>query len=389
MTLKKLQSMQEAIREERLDGWLFCNFSHRDRLADEILHIDPRAANTRLWVYAVPASGEPLGILHAVESGILGDLPGGRISYRSREELLDRLGALGGKRWGLHVSEYIPAISCVDGGTLAVFEQAGLIPASAAGLIQRFRGLLDPAGMASHERAAAQLYEIVALAWSRIRGAHAGGYILHEGDIQALILSEMERRNLVADHPPIVAAGVNTGDPHYEVRGGGAIFRQDDVIQLDLWAREAGGIYADISWVGVYGTAPRPEYERAFADVIAAREGAWEFIRGELAAGRRPAGADVDQTARKLLTGRGHGDALRHRTGHGIDTEVHGSGVNMDSVEFPDSRLLLDGACFSLEPGIYFPGFGMRTEIDVYIRDGEARVSGGERQFQILTCGGI
>jgi Xaa-Pro aminopeptidase len=186
-----------------------------------------------------------------------------------------------------------------------------------------------------------------------------------------------------------VAAGANTGNPHYDVQGAGAILREGDVIQIDLWARDSGpgGIYADISWVGVYGTVPLPRFEKAFGDLVAAREGAWNFIRQELAAGRRPAGAEVDKKTREILIDLGYEGALRHRTGHGIDTEVHGSGVNMDSVEFPDSRPLLEGSCFSLEPGIYFPDFGMRTEIDVYIREGRPVISGQDRQFLLLNCG--
>jgi Xaa-Pro aminopeptidase len=381
--------MQEAIREEGLDGWLFCNFRHRDKLADEILHINPGAANSRLWIYAVPAVGEALGILHTVENNSLGNLPGTRVSYRSRTELLNRLKPLAGKRWGLHISESITAISYLDGGTLALFEHAGLIPASAAGLLQRFKGLLSPGNMEAHEQAANHLYEIVAIAWDRVRGAYRGGHVLHEGDIQALILAEMGRRNLITDYAPIVAAGINSGNPHYDVQNAGAIFQRNDLIQFDLWAKDAddGGVYADISWVGFFGDAPLPEYERAFADLIASREGAWDFIRQELAAGRRPTGAEVDKQARHLLIDRGYEEALHHRTGHGIDTEVHGSGVNIDSVEFPDSRLLLDGSCFSLEPGIYFSGFGMRTEINVYIREGKPLISGRERQFQLLNCG--
>jgi Xaa-Pro aminopeptidase len=385
----KLRALREAIRGECLDGWLFCNFRHRDKLSDEILHINPDSTNSRLWVYAVPASGEPLGILSAVEPDVLGELPGARVSYRSREELLNRLRPLGGKRWGLHISEFITAISCLDGGTLALFEKAGLIPASAAGLLQRFKGLLDAGGIETHEQAASQLYGIVKTAWDRVRESYVRGTALREGEIQAYIREEIQNRNLLTEHAPIVAAGANTGNPHYEIRGPGALFRQDEVIQFDLWAKTPapGAVYADISWVGVYGAVPPPGLEKAFADLVSAREGAWNFIRQELAAGRRPAGAEVDKKTRDLLIGLGYEEALRHRTGHGIDTELHGSGVNMDSVEFPDFRPLLDGSCFSLEPGIYFPGFGMRTEINVYIREGKPVISGQERQFSLLTCG--
>jgi Xaa-Pro aminopeptidase len=396
---EKIAEMQKAIRGESLDGWLFCNFRHRDRLADAILGINPATVNSRFWFYAVPADGEAgdaLGILHAIEPDSLGpELPGKRVFYRSREELLAALVPLAGKKWGCHFSSCIPAVSYLDAGTAAMLAEAGLFLFPAEGQVQRFRGLLSPAGMEAHERAAGHLYEIVALAWAEVQKSFAGGARLYEGDIQRLMLEEFGRRGLVTDHPPIVAAGKNSGNPHYAPgaaarngeAGRGTLFAENDVIQFDLWARESGeGVYADISWVGVYGKNAPAAVERAFASLVQAREGAYQFIHAELEAGRRPTGADVDRTAREILGGFGYAGAIRHRTGHGIDTEVHGSGVNMDSVEFPDSRRLLDGSCFSLEPGIYFADFGLRTEINVYIRDERPVISGKERQFALLYC---
>jgi Xaa-Pro aminopeptidase len=388
--LRDLGDLQSAIRQEGLEGWLFTNFHHRDPLSDGILGLDPGAANTRRWVYGVPAEGEPWGIVHAIEKNILQGLPGGRTTYVSREEFLAALAPLGGKRWGVHSSGTIAAISYLDRGTAATLEQAGLVLVSAEALIQRFRGLLDEGGIASHERAAAGLYRVVELAWERVRKAYAAGDVLREGDIRRLMLDELARRGLIPGHPPIVAAGVNSADPHYDFSGAGAAFKEGELIQFDLWAREsaAGAIFADISWVGVYAPEAPAAVREAFARLVEAREGTLAFIGGELAAGRKLTGERVDRKARELLTGFGYGPALRHRTGHGIDTECHGSGVNIDSVEFPDGRFLLEGSCFSLEPGIYFSEFGLRTEIDVYIHRGKPQVSGGDfpRQTELLTC---
>jgi Xaa-Pro aminopeptidase len=396
MNPAKIQKMRKAIRDEGLDGWLFCNFHHRDPLADEILGIDPNFTNSRFWFYAVPAAGEPLGFIHTVEGDVFDRgtaLPGKRISYSGREELVERLGVLAGKRWGCHFSLNIPVISFLDTGTAALLEEAGLRLISAEGLLQRFKGLLDGAAMEAHEKAAEHLYNIVDIAWDRVRHSFHSGSPLYEGDIQALMLEEFAKRNLSTDHAPIVAAGANSGNPHYDIAHndngsrGGALFSPGDIVQFDLWAKDAAaGIYADISWVGVFGESPPEKQRGTFADLTKAREGALEFIRDELEAGRRPAGSDVDRKAREILKGLGYSGALRHRTGHGIDSEVHGSGVNMDSVEFPDSRKLLDGSCFSLEPGIYFADFGMRTEIDVYIKNGKPLVSGAARQFELLHC---
>jgi Xaa-Pro aminopeptidase len=385
----ELGGIQEAIRRENLDGWLFCNFQHRDKLADAILNTGG-GSNSRFWFYAVPAYGEPLKLVHGVEAGVLDRLAGTRALYTSREELGAALKPLGGKRWAVHSSGTLAAVSFLDAGTAAFLEQAGLTLVSAASLIQRFRGLLDAAGIASHERAVDQLYRIVDLVWDRVRRAYAGKSPLYEGDLRDLMLEEMEKRGLETGHPPIAAAGVNSGNPHYDCTGKGCLIRQGDVIQLDLWAKEKApaAIYGDISWAGVFSGEAPVETEKRFADLAAAREEAFRFIETELAAGRDVSGAMVDRETRKMLSARGYGDALKHRTGHGIDTECHGSGVNMDSVEFPDSRLLLEGSCFSLEPGIYFPAFGMRTEIDVYIAQGKPVISGRnhERQFTLLTC---
>ncbi|MDR3168042.1 MAG: aminopeptidase P family protein [Treponema sp.] len=388
MFAEELDKIQQAIRDEKLDGWLFCNFHHRDKLSDELLFIDPHTVNSRLWLYAVPAEGEPLKLVHAIEEGALDALPGKRQSYISREELKNALKPLAKKRWGVHSSPALTAISYLDAGTAAVFEEAGLILVSAAALIQRFKGLLDGEAIISHEKAAGHLYEIVETAWDRVNAAYFGKEPLREGDLRALIQEEMAKRNLITDHPPIVAAGVNTGDPHYDFSGSGAPILEGDVIQFDLWAKDAGegAVYGDISWVGVFAERAAPRVERAFADLISAREGAYQFIERELREGRRPSGAMADQEARKILSGLGYASAIRHRTGHGIDTECHGSGANIDSVEFPDFRLLLDGSCFSLEPGIYFSDFGLRTEIDVYILRGKPVISGKDRQFQLLLC---
>ncbi|MDR2103181.1 MAG: aminopeptidase P family protein [Treponema sp.] len=388
MLPEEFTHIQEAIRDENLDGWLFCNFRHRDKLSDELLHINPRATNSRLWFYAVPARGEPLKVVHAIEQNALDTLPGTRKSYISREELIAALKPLEKKRWGVHSSPSLTAISYLDAGTSAVLEGAGLILVSAAALIQRFKGLLNADAIKSHEKAARHLYEIVDIAWDRVKTAYHRREPLREGDLRLLIQEEMAKRNLVTGNSPIVAAGADSGNPHYDFSGSGAELKEGDVVQFDISAKDAaeGAVYADISWVGVFAAAAPPEIERAFADLISVREGVYRFIEGELREGRRPSGAAADREARSLLINLGYSSAIRHRTGHGIDTECHGSGVNIDSVEFPDSRLLLDGSCFSLEPGIYFSDFGLRTEIDVYILAGKPVVSGKDRQFQLLTC---
>jgi Xaa-Pro aminopeptidase len=402
MNSETIVKLQKAIREEGLDGWLFCNFRHRDKLSDELLERSPSLTNSRFWFYAVPASGEPQGLIHAIEPDHLDGLPGTRQSYISRESLLHNLASLAGKRWGVHISENISAVSYLDGGSCAMLSKAGLELVSAEALVQRFKGLLNEEGIASHERAAAALYAIVEKVWDFVCRSY-GTKTIYEGDLRQIMEDEFVRRNLTRDHPPLAAAGVHSSNPHYDFDGPGAAVKEGDIIQLDLWAKEKSppSIYADISWVGVYGKKPDPRQEKIFADLVFAREETFRFIeksadsgsQGLSAAGFNPTltGAEVDACCRSVLIGAGYEGAIKHRTGHGIDTECHGSGVNMDSVEFIDTRKILEGSCFSLEPGIYLEDYGFRTEIDVYISGGRPRISGEAekqgRQFTLLCVG--
>ncbi|MDR2495294.1 MAG: aminopeptidase P family protein [Spirochaetaceae bacterium] len=384
-----MRRIQKAICEEHLDGWLFCNIRHQDIISDTILRITRRAHNSRLWVYAVPACGDPLKIVPAIEQDILSHLPGIPVVYTGSDGLDAALAPLSGKVWGAQASRDLPAISYLDAGSAMRFIDAGLTLAPAGGLIQRLGSLLDEEGAASHERAVAALYRIVMAAWEQVAAAYRAETPLSEGHIQRFMVEELEKRGMTTGHPPIVGAGVHSGNPHYEFSGDGAALAQGDVVQFDIWGKEnrEGAVYGDISWAGVFGPSPSPRVARAFADLVGVREEVCRFIEAAFADRAVLSGAMVDVKARELLTGLGYGGAIRHRTGHGIDTECHGFGVNMDSVEFPDTRPILEGSCFSLEPGVYFADFGLRTEINVYVLKGKPVISGGEnRQFRLLTC---
>jgi Xaa-Pro aminopeptidase len=385
--------LQKAIREEGLDGWLFCNFRHRDKLSDAILNRPAELSNSRFWFYAVPGSGEPLALVHAIEADHLDGLSGTKQSYISRTELLKLLAPLGGKRWGVHVSQTISAVSYLDAGMYAVLCEAGLELVPAESMVQRFKGVLDEEGIASHERAAEELYTVVNIVWDYVRSAYCKGKTIYEGDLRQIMEGEFIHRNLFQNHPPLVAAGRHSANPHYDFTGHGTALAEGDVIQLDLWAKEHGptAVYADISWVGVYGKKAEPYVEQIFASLTEIREETVRFIENSLAAGKTLTGAEIDGYCHSLLCNAGYEEGIKHRTGHGIDTEVHGSGVNLDSIEFPDLRPLLEGSCFSLEPGIYFGNYGFRTEINIYITQGRPRISGPARdkrgrQFTLLNC---
>ncbi len=379
--------MQRAIAEEDLDGWLFFHFRGRDALCMRVLGLARESISTRPSYYFVPRQGEPIKIVHSIESTVFDALPGRRSIYASREELLRLVRGLPKGKVAVQYSEELPIVSFLDLGTARLLERSGLTLVSSAGLIQRTIGVLDEAGIASHERASRALYEIVDTTWQRIRSSFATNTAVREDEVQAWIMEEFARRGLFTDHAPIIAAGIHSANPHFEpLSGAGAQLRRGEVLEIDLWAKEKGegAIYGDISWVGVLDAEPEGSIADAFEILVSARDRGFALIRERCAEGMRITGAEVDSAVRAVLIEHGFEAALRHRTGHGIDTEDHGSGVNLDSVEFPDSRPLIEGSCFSIEPGIYLPSYGLRTEIDVYIRGGAPRISGGTPQARLL-----
>ena len=381
-----LERAQKAVCGEHLDGWLFFNFHGRDGTANRLLGLGEQTMNSRPWFCFIPAEGEPVKIVHAIEKKMLDSVPGKTLVYSDRGRLTELLEPLAGT-WAAAVSQTLTVISTLDHGTALYLEGLGFKLVSSAGLIQKTAGVLDEEGFASHERAAKHLYTCVHRAWEEIVSSTTRGTVLTESTVQGWILDYFRDNGLVTSHPVLVAAGRHTADPHYEVPENGGPISPGDVIQFDIWAKEqkAGAIYADISWVGIMaGTVP-PEAQNIFRIITGARDRALSFITGNLEKGTPVIGADVDRITRSFIEEAGFGPSFLHRTGHGIDTEVHGCGVNMDSTEFPDYREIIEGSCFSLEPGIYLDSFGMRTEINAYRRNGRCIVSGGPVQTRILT----
>jgi len=386
--MANINKISEAIRGEGLGGWLFLNFQHRDRIADLTLGIPEKAVNTRPWICLLLPDGGVVKIVHAIESSILDHLPGEKRVYVSRDELRAALreAAPPQGRTAVQVSRNIAAVSTLDHGHAALLESCGYSLTTSAGLIQRTLGLLDARALASHQRASDALYEVVQRIWARVETEMTRGETIREGEVQDWILALFEEKGLVTEGRPIVAVGGNSGDPHYSFGGQGQPLTPEAVLQLDIWARESepGSVFADISWIGFLGEHI-PEREQAvFAAVVRAREAGLEAIADARQSGKPVSGAEVDRKVRTVLIEAGYTDYIRHRTGHAIDTRVHGYGANLDSVEFPDERLLLEGSCFSIEPGLYLPEFGMRTEIDVTIHGGRPVVSGPGRQTELL-----
>jgi Xaa-Pro dipeptidase len=391
-----LARAERAVLDEGLGAWLFYNLQHRDRISDLILGVPESVHNTRPWLYLLRSGAGAVKLVHAIEARILDHLPGEKRVYASRSGYLEALRGLAA-HLGPTACQYsleLPVLSYLDHGTARLLSECGFDLRSSQNLIQRFLGVLDAEGIRSHEAAARHLYEIVAAVWERVREGFRRGGALRETTVQGWILEEFRRRGLATESSPVVAVGAHAADPHYEPQAGppgtaprDAVLEAGQVLLLDLWARQdrSGSVYADITWVGVLAASPGAEAARAFAAVAGARDAGLYYIADSLRKGEAPSGAEVDRQVRGVLERAGFGAFLKHRTGHAIDAQLHGYGVNLDSVEFPDARRIIEGSCFSIEPGVYLPEFGVRSEIDVFVRGGVPVVSGGEPQSELLV----
>ncbi len=390
METETVTAMQAAIAEEGVDAWLFYDFRGSDPIARRVLGLGDRPS-TRRWFYCVPAQGEPCGLVSAVEPGALGDLPGGRRRYRSWAELQDGLAALlnGLRRVAMQYSPRgeVPYVSRVDAGTVELVRATGVEVCSAADLVQRLEATWSAAQFASHCRAAVAIRELVHAAFAEIGTRKRAGRPLDEGGVQRFLLEGFARHGLVTAHPPIVAAGPHSADPHYETpASGGTPLCDDTFVLIDLWAKEPEGVYADVTWTGYVGATIPERVARVFEIVREARDAGVAAARAAVTAGRALRGCDLDAVVRGVIVAAGYGEHFVHRTGHSIGTEVHGNGTNIDGFETPDTRRLLPGSCFSIEPGVYLPGdFGVRSELNAFIDDAEIVVTGTPVQSAVIA----
>ena len=390
MQRERLLEIQRAVSEDGLDAWLFCDFRGSDPIARRILDLGETLA-TRRWFYCIPASGEPRGLVSAVEPGALDGLPGDMRIYRTWQELHAGLPALVGtaQRLAMQYSPHndVPYVARVDAGTVELVRGCGVEVVSSADLVQCFEAVWSPEQYASHRRAAVAVREVVGAAFAEIGRCAASARDCREGGMQRFILEQFTARGLVTHHPPIVAVGAHSADPHYQPpRDGGAPIGAGDFVLIDLWAKEPDGVYADITWTGYVGAAVPERHGAVFEVVRRARDAGVEAVRRAVRARAAIRGCEVDAVVRDVIAAAGYADRFVHRTGHSIGTEVHGNGANIDGFETPDTRRLLRGTCFSIEPGVYLPGeFGVRSELNVFVDDTDIVVTGEPVQSAVVA----
>lgn len=387
-----IAEIQEQLRAQNLDGWLLFDHHMRDPLAYRVLGFAPERHVTRRWYYVIPAHGEPAGLVHRVERGMLDSLPGEKTRYSSWAEQVEGLRKLlaGCRRVAMQYSPQcaIPYVAMVDAGTVELVRSLGIEVASSAELIQYFEARWTPEALETHLEAGRRVDRVRGRAFEMIRQRTRDGLTLTEFEAKGFILGEFSREGLATADGPIVGVNANSANPHYEPTAEvAAPIRSGDFVLLDMWAKldRPGSTYYDITWTGFCGDHPSDEMRNVFATVRDARDAAVRRVQEDVAAGRPLQGFEVDDVARALIRERGFGPYFTHRTGHSIGQEVHGNGANMDNLETHDERRVIPWTCFSVEPGIYLEKFGVRSEVDVFVGKGEARVTGEiQRELVIL-----
>jgi Xaa-Pro dipeptidase len=377
-----LQGMQADLRAAKLDGWLFCDFRGRDPIAQNILNL-PNAMRTRRWYYFVPAKGKPKKLVHKIESESLAALPGDTVYYAAQDELHKNLKKILGraKKVAMQYSPKngIPYVAMVDAGTVELVRGAGARVVSSADLVQKYEACWSLEQKESHFSAGVIIDRIIGGAFGHAAKCVREKKPLTEYDLKQWILKEFEASGIWAEEGPDIAVNAHASDPHYgPTAASAARIQEGDLLLLDVWGKKKtpGSVYYDVTWMGYLGAKVPEKYAKVFAVAREARDKAVDLIRTYVAKAKPLEGWQVDRAARSVIEKAGYGKYFFHRTGHSIGEKVHGNGANMDGLETHDVRHLIARTCNSIEPGIYLPEFGVRTEVNIYIDEKEARVTG-------------
>ncbi len=386
----QLSEIQADLRAAKLDGWLFYDFRGRDPIAHRILAL-PDGMRTRRWFYFVPAKGTPKKLVHKIETASLAALPGDTFYYSGQEELRGNLKKMLGRAKNVAMQyspkNAIPYVAMVDAGTVELVKSCGPRVVTSADLVQKYEACWTPEQLQSHLEAGRVIDRIVGEAFLHAANAVRAMEPVTEFGLQQWILAEFAKSGLTTEEGPDVAVNAHASDPHYAPsKDRPTEIKEGDLLLLDVWGKKtaAGSMYYDISWVGYLGAKVPDKYAKLFKVIVQARDAAVSLIQTSIAVGKPLQGWQVDKAARTVIEKAGYAKYFFHRTGHSIGQMVHGNGVNMDGLETHDTRHLIPKTCNSIEPGIYLPEFGMRSEVDVYLDKDQARVTGAV-QKEILA----
>ena len=377
-----ISGIQSDLRAAKLDGWLFYDFRGRDPIAQHILSL-PDGMRTRRWFYFVPSKGTPKKLVHKIESQSLAALPGDTLYYAGQDELRKSVGKILGRAKNVAMQyspkNAIPYVAMVDAGTIELVRGAGAKVVSSADLVQKYEASWSPKQLESHMSAGVAIDRIVREAFHKAAKSVREKQTITEYDLKVWILKEFEAAGLWTEEGPDIAVNAHASDPHYgPTAESAAPISEGDLLLLDVWGKkkEPGSVYYDVTWMGYLGAKVQEKHAKVFDVVREARDKAVDLIRKHVSAGKPLQGWQVDKVARTVVEKAGYGKYFFHRTGHSIGEKVHGNGANMDGLETHDVRHLIPHTCNSIEPGIYLPEFGIRSEVNVYIDAREARVTG-------------
>lgn len=379
-----IDTAQQELRRQGLAGWLIYDFRGSNPLAAPFLRF-PGAILTRRIFAFVPVEGRATLVVSGIESGSLPPGPFRVVTYGSHASLDEALrGILPDGEVAMEVSPRgdVPYVSTVDAGTVDRLRELGARIVSSADLLGAFAAW-TPLQVEHHRQAAGEVMTALESAWDHLRRAAAEGRAVREREVQDVIVARFDARGLVYDHRPIVGFGPNSGDPHYAPRAGNdRALQPGDAILIDLFARHdvPGAPYGDVTWMGVYGD-PHPAFGEVFDLVARARQVGLDTLRSAWREGREPEGREVDRAVRDVIDEAGYGASFVHRTGHSLGTvHTHGEAVHLDDFETRDGRRVRAGIGLTIEPGVYLPAFGVRSEMNVVMTAEGPEVTTGEQR---------
>jgi Xaa-Pro dipeptidase len=369
-----VSAAQAFMTAQGIDAWILSDFRGSNPL---LWHgLGGTRSTTRRLFLIIGRSGPPTVLAHPIDHSRLNGLPFDLVGYRSWQQMRERLTALmnGSRRIAVEYSPEgsVPTVSWVDAGTVDLFRSWGLEIVSSADLFQVSAAAWDDQALASHLQVCPIVVAIKDEAFELIRQAHRQGARVTDYDVQQFILHEFARHAVETENRPIVATNADSGNPHYEPTAAGATpIQPGDWILIDLWACLPGerNIFADITWVGFAGSAVPPVMQTVFEVVTHARDRVIDTLMTAWQRGDELQGWQLDQVARDHIVAAGYGRAFVHQTGHSLapGRQLHGWGVNLDNLQTHDTRTILPRTGFSIEPGIYLPAFGVRSEVNAFV----------------------
>ena len=383
-----IQQAQNFMAAEGISGWLLYEYRGLNPIFWDTL--GPVSNVTRpCWLW-IPAEGEPQLIVSFVDHGRFAHIEVETITFVNRQQMTARLreALMDAVKVAMEYSPNaaLPRVSRIDAGTKEFVTGLGVEIVSSADLLQYASQRWDEDQLKSHEIAAQKLSQIVNEAFDHIGASLASG--ITEYAVAEFIRGRFREEGLVVTDGPAVAVNKHASDPHFDPTDPNApAIKEGDWVLIDLWARLPGddSMFGDITWTAYVGDKVPAKHREVFDAVIDARDAALDELEKAHRDGRVLEGWELDKVAREHITRSGYAEFFNHRLGHSLGREVHSNAVNLDGWETRDTRKVITGIGLTIEPGIYLPEFGVRSEIDVFMsKDGPVVTTEVQREIVLI-----